>query len=165
MQFFTVCNFNGTVFRVNFTVRQFVVCAGEGDNQSKSKLIKIIIQERHFIQRDYYRTIKEVAVQTWHVLLKAMFLYSEPYGLEIKTRRGQKSVPDLLEMMKFKYQKKKNPQAKNNTPLVVFHKDPVRTEMPDNCQTSQYEKLANNTNRLKCLLKRKYATEPFLSAN
>lgn len=112
MQFFSVCNFNGTVFRVNFTVRQFVVCAGEGDNQSKSKLIKIIIQERHFIQRDYYRTIKEVAVQTWHVLLKAMFLYSEPYGLEIKTRRGQKSVPDLLEMMKFKYQKKKIPKQK-----------------------------------------------------
>lgn len=42
-----------------------------------------------------------------------------------------------------------NPRSKkNNKPLVIFHEDLLGTEMTDNCQTSQYEKLANNTNRL-----------------
>lgn len=150
MQFFNVYNCNGEVFGVNFVARQFSVCTGENNTQSEPNLIKIIIQKRHFIQRYYYRTIKEVAVQTWHILLKAVFLYSEPYGLEIKIRRGQETVSNLQKMMKFKYQKEKKPTPKQNTntPLVVFCEDLLRTEMPDNCQTSQYEKLANNTNRL-----------------
>lgn len=78
-----------------FAGRHFTVCTAENNNQSEVKLIKIIIQKWCFFQRYYYRTIKEAAMQTWCILLKAVFLYSEPSGLEIRTRMGQKTDSDL----------------------------------------------------------------------
>lgn len=87
--FFNACHCNGAVFRANFVVREFSVCMGENRNQCESKLIKIIIQKRHFSQRHYCRTIKKLLCKRGIFYWRQHFFIQIPMDWKPKSRVGK----------------------------------------------------------------------------